>query len=243
MLPSNTLNMTSYADFWENPHHEIGKGETLHSPACVTSLNLSFICPAMEPLFAPINYPQDLQHKISSEDLLEKPHQELGKGQRSLVRSTSMPCVTIPGQQDRLPQEPSSIRSRPHCTRAFLDPLEVPVVPSARAFLDALARLEFIEGSQGHYSRTIPRGNSCSDLAPSAAAEAGESQASPLSAIQIDVGFFKSYAKRIKKQGAMPSGHAASFVYNKLKRSESVQAECTEHAASFVYKSKRSASV
>jgi len=232
--------MTSCADFVQNPHREFGKGETLLSPACVTSAHISFIFPAMQPQFAPINYPRHLQHKISSEDLLEKPHQELEKGQRSLIRSTSMPCVTIPDQQDRLAQEPSSIRSRPHCTRAFLDPLELPVVPSARAFLDALARLEFIEGgSQGHYSRTIPRGNSCSDLAPSAAAEAGESQASPLSAIQIDVAFFKSYAKRLKKQGAMP-GHAASFVCNKLKRSESVQAE---HAASFVYKSERSASV
>jgi hypothetical protein len=240
-MACHTLNMASYADFLENSHHELGKGDTLLSPACVTSVNLSFFCPAMETQFAPIDYPRHLQHKISSEDLLEKPHQELDKGQRSLVRSTSMPCVTIPGQQDRLPQEPSSIRSRPHCTRAFLDPLELPVVPSARAFLDALARLEFIEGgSQGHYSRTIPRGNSCSDLAPSAAAETGESQASPLSAIQIDVAFFKSYAKRIKKQGAMPSGDAASFVHNKLKRSESVQ---PEHAASFVYKSKRSASV
>jgi hypothetical protein len=242
MMTCNKLNMTSYADFLENSHYELGKGEALLSPACVTSLNLSFICRVVETQFAPINYPRRLQHKISSKDLLEKPHQELEKGQRSLVRSISMPCVTIPGQQDRLPQEPSSIRSRPHCTRAFLDPLELPVVPSARAFLDALARLEFIEGgSQGHYSRTIPRGNSSSDRAPSAAAEAGESQASSLSAIQIDVAFFKSYAKRIKKQGAMPCPRqAASFVYNELNRSESVQ---PEHAASFVYKLKRSASV
>jgi len=68
------------------------------------------------------------------------------------------------------------------------------------------------EGSQGRYTlpRTLPRGNSCPDLASSSdAAAAAETQASSFPAIKIDAGFFKSYAQHIKNQRAMLSAQTA----------------------------------
>ena len=57
------------------------------------------------------------------------------------------------------------------------------------------------EGSQGHYP--LQRAPSCADQASSLQEE---SQAFSLPAIEIDAGFFKSHAQRIKKQREMLRG-------------------------------------
>ena len=71
-----------------------------------------------------------------------------------------------------------------------------------RASARGLVVKRIAEGSQGHY--LLQQAESCADQASSsdAAAEV-ESQASSLVAIEIDAGFFKSYAQRIKKQREM----------------------------------------
>jgi hypothetical protein len=71
-----------------------------------------------------------------------------------------------------------------------------------RASTPGLVVKRIEEGSQGHYP--LQRAESCADQASSSAAAAEvESQAPSLPAIEIDAGFFKSYAQRIKKQREM----------------------------------------
>jgi hypothetical protein len=61
------------------------------------------------------------------------------------------------------------------------------------------------EGSQEHYP--LQRTQSCADQASSSAADVvAEIQAFSLPAIEIDAGFFKSHAQRIKKQREMLRG-------------------------------------
>ena len=71
-----------------------------------------------------------------------------------------------------------------------------------RASAPGLVVKRIAKGSQGHYP--LQPAESCADQASSSAAAAEvESQAPSLPVIEIDAGFFKSYAQRIKKQREM----------------------------------------
>ena len=74
-----------------------------------------------------------------------------------------------------------------------------------RASTPGLVVKRIAKGSQGHYP--LQQAESCADQASSSdAAAAVESQAPSLPAIEIDAGFFKSHAQRIKKQREMLRG-------------------------------------
>ena len=80
------------------------------------------------------------------------------------------------------------------------------------------------EGSQGHY--TLQREESCADQA-SSSDEAGGSQASSLPAIQIEAGFFSSYAQDIRKQREMLLRKQTCGAPTKLLVPTTVRPDCT----------------